>query len=48
MIVTVKRRFQTVLREKLRDLVMSDEEAKAELEEIKRFLPKLAQDRTKF
>lgn len=44
MMVTVKRRFQTLLRQKLRDLVMSDEEAKVELEEIRRFLPKLAQD----
>jgi DNA-directed RNA polymerase specialized sigma24 family protein len=44
MMVTVKRRFQTLLRQKLRDLVMSEEEAKMELEEIRRFLPKLAQD----
>lgn len=44
MLVTVKRRFQTQLRQKLRDLVMSDEEAQVELEEIRRFLPKLAQD----
>lgn len=44
MMVTVKRRFQTLLKQKLRDSVMSDEEAKMELEEIRRFLPKLAQD----
>ncbi|MHC4120695.1 MAG: hypothetical protein ACYSWO_24640 [Planctomycetota bacterium] len=44
MMVTVKRRFQTLLKQKLRDLVMSDEEAKVELEEIRRFLPRLAQD----
>jgi RNA polymerase sigma-70 factor (ECF subfamily) len=46
MMVTVKRRFQTLLMQKLRDSVMSDEEAKMELEEIRRFLPKLAQDDT--
>ena len=44
MMVTVKRRFQTILKQKLRDLVMSDEEAEVELKEIRRFLPKLAQD----
>ena len=44
MMVTVKRRFQTLLIQKLRDSVMSDEEAQMELEEIRRFLPKLAQD----
>ena len=44
MMVTVKRRFQTLLRQKLRDLVMSEEEARVELEEIRRFLPRLAQD----
>lgn len=48
MIVTVKRRFQTLLRQKIRDLVMSDEEAEVELEEIRRFLPKLAQDEAHF
>ncbi len=46
MIVTVKRRFRTVLRKHVRGLVMSDEEAEVELAEIKRFLPKLAQDGT--
>jgi len=44
MMVTVKRRFQSLLKQKLRHLVMSDEEAKVELEEIRKFLPKLAQD----
>jgi hypothetical protein len=44
MMVTVKRRFQTLLIQKLRDSVMSDEETQMELEEIRRFLPKLAQD----
>jgi len=48
MMVTVKRRFQTLLRQKIRDLVMSDEEAEVELEEIRRFLPKLAQDDAQF
>lgn len=44
MIVTVKRRFRTALAERLRDSVMSDEEAEAEFREIRRFLPRLAQD----
>lgn len=44
MVVTVKRRFQTALARRLRDSVMSDEEAEEELQEIKRFLPRLAQD----
>jgi dephospho-CoA kinase len=44
MIVTVKRRFETLNRQHLRELVMSDEEAEEELQEIKRFLPKVAQD----
>jgi RNA polymerase sigma-70 factor (ECF subfamily) len=48
MIVTVKRRFQTALAQRLRDSVMSDEEAEAEFQEIKRFLPRLAQDRASF
>ena len=39
MVITVKRRFQTVLLKRLRDSVISDEEAEAELEEIRRFLP---------
>jgi RNA polymerase sigma-70 factor (ECF subfamily) len=45
MIVTVKRRFRAALGERLRDSVMSDEEAEAELQDIKRFLPRLAQGR---
>ena len=44
MVVTVKRRFRTALARRLRDSVMSDEEAEIELQEIKRFLPRLAQD----
>jgi len=43
MIVTVKRRFRALLAQRLRDSVMSDEEAEAEFQEIKRFLPRLAQ-----
>ncbi len=43
MIVTVKRRFQNLLRRHLRDSVMSDREAEEELKEIKRFLPRVAQ-----
>jgi len=44
MIVTVKRRFQAALKKKLRDSVVSDEQISGELEEIKRFFPKIAQD----
>jgi DNA-directed RNA polymerase specialized sigma24 family protein len=44
MIVTVKRRFQKLLREHLRKSVMSDDLLAQELEEIKRFFPKIAQD----
>ncbi|MFH1882968.1 MAG: hypothetical protein ABIL62_09700 [Planctomycetota bacterium] len=44
MIVTVKRRFQAVLKKQLRDSVVSDEQVSGELEEIKRFFPKIAQD----
>ena len=44
MIVTVKRRFQTALKKKLRDSVVSEEHVSGELEEIKRFFPKIAQD----
>jgi len=44
MIVTVKRRFQTLLKQHLRQSVMSDKEAEEELKEIRRFLPKVAQD----
>ena len=45
MIVTVKRRFSTVLRKHLRDSVTSDEEVADELQEMMRFLPNIAQDR---
>jgi RNA polymerase sigma-70 factor (ECF subfamily) len=48
MVVTVKRRFRTALTQRVRDSVMSDEEAEAELQEIRRFLPRLAQDRAAF
>lgn len=44
MIVTIKRRFQRLLREHLRKSVMSDDLLAEELEEIKRFFPKIAQD----
>ena len=44
MIVTVKRRFQAALRKHLRDSVLSDELINGELEEIRRFFPKMAQD----
>jgi len=44
MIVTVKRRFQVALKKKLRDSVVSDEQVSSELEEIKRFFPKIAQE----
>ena len=45
MMVTVKRRFQTVLMSHLRSLVVSEEQIDEELAEIMRFLPKMAQDR---
>jgi len=38
MLITVKRRFQTVLKRRLRDLVRSEAEAEAEFREIFRFL----------
>jgi len=44
MIVTVKRRFQRLLREHLRKSVMSDDLLVDELEEIKRFFPKISQE----
>ncbi len=46
MVVTVKRRFQTILRNHLRGLVISEDHVDEELAEIMRFLPKLAQDHT--
>ena len=45
MIVTVKRRFGTVLRKHLRDSVASEEEVEEELREMMRLLPRIAQDR---
>lgn len=44
MIVTVKRRFQKLMREHLRKSVASEELLADELEEIKRFFPRIAQD----
>ena len=44
MIVTVKRRFQAVLREYIRKSVVSDQQVADELDEIKRFFPKIAQE----
>jgi len=44
MIVTVKRRFQAALKKQLRNSVVSEEQVSGELEEIKRFFPKIAQD----
>jgi len=44
MMVTVKRRFQIVLKSHLRNLVVSEEQVDEELAEIMRFLPKMAQD----
>ena len=46
MMVTVKRRFQTALRNHLRSLVVSEDQVDDELAEIMRFLPKMAQDGT--
>ena len=46
MIVTVKRRFGTALRQHLRDSVASEEEVEDELQEMMRFLPNIAQDGT--
>ncbi len=45
MIVTVKRRFQAILRKQLRETVISDREVDDELAEISQFLPRLAQSR---
>ena len=44
MMVTVKRRFQTALRNHLRNLVISEEQIDEEFSEIMKFLPKIAQD----
>ncbi len=44
MIVTVKRRLRTVLRQHLRDSVVSDDHLAGEIEEIRRFFPEFAQE----
>lgn len=44
MIVTVKRRFRTILQKRVRNLVASDEQVREEWEEIRRFFPAVAQD----
>jgi DNA-directed RNA polymerase specialized sigma24 family protein len=44
MIVTVKRRLQGALKQYLRESVTSDECVKGELEQIRQFFPKIAQD----
>ena len=43
MIITVKRRFRTILRNHLRETVVSDGEVDDELEQISQFLPRIAQ-----
>jgi RNA polymerase sigma-70 factor (ECF subfamily) len=44
MVVTVKRRLQVALKQYLRESVTSDEYMKGELEQIRQFFPKIAQD----
>jgi hypothetical protein len=44
MIVTVKRRFQAIIREHVRKSVMTDQQVAEELEEIERFFPKITQE----
>ena len=44
MIVTVKRRLQRAMKEHLRRSVISDELVRDEMEELRRFLPKIAQE----
>ena len=44
MIITVKRRFEVVLRKHLRQTVASDDQTEDELAEISKFLPHMAQD----
>jgi len=44
MIVTVKRRLQVALKQHLRESVTSDEYLAGELEQIRQFFPKIAQD----
>jgi RNA polymerase sigma-70 factor (ECF subfamily) len=46
MMVTVRRRFQAVLKSHLRNLVVTEEQVEEELAEIMQFLPKMAQDHT--
>ena len=43
MMVTVKRRLQKILRERLRSMVISDDEVEQELRDIRAFLPSIAQ-----
>jgi RNA polymerase sigma-70 factor (ECF subfamily) len=43
MIITVKRRFEAVLRKHLRETVTSDDQTEDELKEISKFLPHMAQ-----
>jgi RNA polymerase sigma-70 factor (ECF subfamily) len=43
MIITVKRRFQAALMQQLRHSVLSEEHLEEEVEEIRRFFPKIAQ-----
>ena len=45
MIVTVKRRFQAIMREHLRQTVTSDGRIEEEFAEISKFLPHIAQDK---
>ena len=45
MIITVKRRFQAILRKNLRETVTSDGQIEDELTEISKFLPQVAQYR---
>jgi len=44
MIITIKRRLQGALKQHLRESVTSDEYIKGELEQIRNFFPKIAQD----
>ncbi|MDI6451552.1 hypothetical protein [Anaerobaca lacustris] len=44
MIVTIKRRFRTALRQRLRESVTSDELVEGEFEQIRHFFPSIAQD----
>jgi RNA polymerase sigma-70 factor (ECF subfamily) len=43
MLITVKRRFKAVLRQHLRESVISDDDVSGEVEEIRRFFPDIAQ-----